>query len=441
MRDEYRHSSLITHHSSSYMFIWIGLLVIAICVVGEGFFSGSEIALISVDKIKLRHMAQEGSRGAEQAQDMLHHPERFLGTTLVGTNVSVVLGSVLMTRVLAEIPWFAERNIEVYVALILTPIGLVFGEIVPKSIFQQYANAIVPVIAPILHLALKGFYPLVFLVSAITNRLLALLGVERKQRQQTLTREELKFLIHSDTHGSLGDQQRQEIMKRVFEFGDTTVREAMVPLVDVVALKKGTTIADAISKIQACGFSRIPIFEDRIDRIIGVIHAFDLFRATPDDVIIDGFIRKAYYIPEIMQLDDLLREMQRHGTQIAVVVDEYGGSLGIVTLEDSLEEIVGEIEDEFDDLGEAMYKQLPNGQYRVYARMEIDDINEALPWHLPEEGYETLGGFLLSQFRHIPKVGESLNYGGWTFMVEEANARAILRVLVSKSGQGPKSAL
>ncbi len=420
------------------MLIWIGLIIILLCVLCEGFFSGSEIALISVDKIKLRHMAEEGSQGAKQAQDMLHHPERFLGTTLVGTNISVVLGSVLMTRVLTEIPWFAERNIELYVVLILTPIGLVFGEIVPKSIFQQYANAIVPAIAPVLHVALKGFYPLVFLVSTITNKLLTLMGVERKRRQQTLTRDELKFLIHTDAHGTLGDRQRQEMMKRVFEFGDTTVREVMVPLVEVVALEKGITISAAITKIQQCGFSRIPIYEERIDRIIGVIHAFDLFRATPDDVTIDRFIRKAYYIPEIMQLDDLLREIQRHRTQIAVVVDEYGGSLGIVTLEDSLEEIVGEIEDEFDDLSEVMYKKLPNGNYRIYARMEIDDINEVLHLNLPEEGYETLGGFLLSQFRHIPKVGEAIEHRGWNFSVEEANARAITRVLVSKSGKPPK---
>jgi CBS domain containing-hemolysin-like protein len=280
---------------------------------------------------------------------------------------------------------------------------------------------------------------MVFFVSTITNKILHLLGVERKRRQQTLTREELKFLIHTDAHGTLGDQQRQEMMKRVFEFGDTTVREVMVPLVEVVALEKGTAISAAITKIQQCGFSRIPIYEERIDRIIGVIHAFDLFRATAQDLTIDRFIRKAYYIPELMQLDDLLREIQRHRTQIAVVVDEYGGSLGIVTLEDSLEEIVGEIEDEFDDLSEEMYKRLPNGNYRIHARMEIDEINEALHLNLPEGGYETLGGFLLSQFRKVPAVGETVEYRGWLFAVEEANARAITKVLVSKAGKARKA--
>jgi putative hemolysin len=353
--------------------------------------------------------------------------------------VSVVLASVLTTLVLSQISWFAERNIEVYVALILTPVTLIFGAIVPKSIFQQHADRVVPIIAPILHFALRVFYPVVFLVTNIANKLLRVIGVERKHRQQTLTREELKFLIHSDDHGTLGDQQRKDMMRRVFEFGDTTVREVMVPLVEVVALEKGTSIAKASEKIQQCGFSRIPIFEERIDRIIGVIHAFDLFRAGPEDRVIDRFIRNVYYIPETMSLDELLQEIQRHRTQIAVVVDEYGGSLGIATLEDSLEEIVGEIEDEFDDLSQDMYKKLPNGSYRIYARMDIDDINDTLHWNLPEGVYETLGGFLLSRFRHIPSIGESIKYGGWQFTVEEANARAITRVLVSKSGNARKA--
>ena len=221
------------------------------------------------------------------------------------------------------------------------------------------------------------------------------------------------------------------MMKRIFEFGDTTVKEALVPLVDVIALEKGTEISEAIKKIQDCGFSRIPIYENRIDHLTGVIHAFDLLRATPQDTTIDPFIRKAYYVPETMELDDLLQNMQRHRTQIAIVVDEYGGSLGIVTLEDSLEEIVGEIEDEFDELSEDMYKKLPDGSYRLNARMEIDAINDTLHLNIPEGGYETLGGFLLSEFRRIPSVGETMEHNGWLFRIEEANDRSITWVRLS----------
>lgn len=412
------------------MFLWTGFLIIVGCILLEGFFSGSEIAIISIDKIKLRHLVSLGSKGAKQAQKMLQQPERFLGTTLVGTNISLVLGSVLLTMILSNTPLFSG-NVELYVALFLTPAALIFGEIVPKSVLQQHANTLAPIIAPPLHVAFKIFYPVVFLVSTIANSLLQTLGVEKKKRKQTLTREELKFLIRTDTRGTIAEQQRKEMMRRIFEFGDTTVKEVLVPLVDVVALKKGSDISTAIKNIQDCGFSRIPIYEDRIDHLIGVIHAFDLLRATSQDTTIDPFIRKAYYVPETMELDDLLQNMQHHRTQIAIVVDEYGGSLGIVTLEDSLEEIVGEIEDEFDELSEDMYKQLPDGSYRINARMEIDAINDTLLVNLPEGGYETLGGFLLSEFRRIPSVGETIEYNGWLFRIEEANSRSITRVHIS----------
>ncbi len=413
------------------MYLWIGYLVILLCVFSEGFFSGSEIAIISVDKIKLRHLVSQGSKGAQKAQRMLQQPERFLGTTLVGTNISVVLSSVLLTTILSEHPLFSGK-VEFYVALFLTPIVLIFGEIVSKSVLLQYADGLVPVISPLLHIAFILFYPVVFLVSTITNALLRLIGVEKKKREQTLTREELKFLLEIDTRSTHADQQQQEMMRRVFEFGDTMVKEILVPLVDVKALEKGTMIEDAIEKIHECGLSRIPIYEDRVDNLIGVIHAFDLLRSTSQDTTIDRFIRKAYYVPKMMQLDDLLRHMQRHRTQIAFVVDEYGGSLGIVTLEDSLEEIVGEIEDEFDELSGEMYQQLTDGSYRINARMEIDDINEHLPFTLPEGTFETLGGFLLAEFRRIPAAGDTLEYQGFLLKIEEANARSIIQVQVSK---------
>ncbi len=405
-------------------------MVILCCVCSEGFFSGSEIAIVSIDKIQLRHLVAEGSKGAKQAQKMLQQPERFLGTTLVGTNISVVLASVLLTTILSDHPRLCE-NVEVYVALFLTPIVLIFGEIVPKSVFQQYAERIVPVIAPLLNIAFHLFYPVVFFVSLITNGLLHMIGVEKKKRNQTLTRDEFKFLLDVDTQGTLADAQRKEMMRRVFEFGDMTVKDILVPLVDVKALSKGAAIEEAVAKIQEWGNSRIPIYEERIDNLIGVIHAFDLLRMTPQDTTIDRFIRKAYYVPQAMQLDDLVRSMQRRQTQIAVVVDEYGGSLGIVTLEDSLEEIVGEIEDEYDAMSGELFHLLADGSYRVNARMEIDEFNAQFPIELPEGTFDTLGGFLLSEFRRIPAAGETLEYQNFLFTVEEANPRSILHVHIT----------
>ncbi len=413
------------------MLLWIGVIIVVCCVFFEGFFSGSEIAIISADKIKLRHLASLGSKGAVLAQKMLQQPERFLGTTLVGTNLSLVISSVTLTTILSMHPEFAH-NVEFYVAVFLTPVALIFGEIVPKSIFQQHAETIVPIIAPPLHLAFKVFYPIVFVVTAIAGGMMRVVGIEKKQRKQTLTREELKFLLHTD-QGAIADQQRKEMMQRVFDFGDTTVEEIMVPLVDVQALEKGTTIEQAIKQIHEHGFSRIPIYEERVDHLIGVIHAFDLLRASSKEMTIDRFIRKAYYVPDTMLLADFIKDLQRHHTQIAIVVNEYGGALGIVTLEDSLEQIVGEIDDEFDDPESAMYQELPDGAFRMNARIEIEDMNAVLPLKLEEGAFDTLGGFLLSEFRHIPAVGESVDYHGIVFTIEEATERSILWVHVAPS--------
>lgn len=417
------------------MLLWIAALVVFCCVLCEGFFSGSEIAIISVDKIKLRHLASVGSKGAMLAQKMLQQPERFLGTTLVGTNLAVVISSVTLTTILSMYPEFAH-NVEFYVAVLLTPIALIFGEIVPKSVFQQHAETIVPIIARPLHLAFRAFYPIVFVVTGISGKMMRVAGIEKKQRQQTLTREELKFLLHSD-QGAIADQQRKEMMQRVFDFRNMTVEDIMVPLVDVQALEKGTTIETAIEQIHEHGFSRIPIYEERVDHLIGVIHAFDLLRAPSKETTIDRFIRKAYYVPDTMLLADFIKDLQRHHTQIAIVVNEYGGALGIVTLEDSLEQIVGDIDDEFDNSDETMYQQLPDGTFRMNARIEIAEMNAMFPLELASDTFETLGGFLLAQFRRIPAVGESTEYHGFVFTIEEATDRAILWVHVAPLAQNP----
>jgi putative hemolysin len=428
--------TMIGHNLKPWM--WVAFLFNVGCILAEGFFSGSEIAIVAIDKIKLRHLVKTGSTGARLAQRMLQQPERFLGTTLVGTNISVVSGSVMLTTTLAVLLADISQvvhQVQILVTLILVPCSLILGEIVPKSIFQQHAETLVPKIAPVLNIAGKIFYPLVFVVTKIATALLRSWGVEKKERKQTLTREELKYLIHTDTQGTIADQHRKEMIQGVFEFGDTIVKEIMAPLVNVFALEKGTSVREAIQKIQENGFSRIPIYENRIDNIIGVIHAFDLLRATPQDITIDKFIRKAYYIPETIQLDNLFQNMQRHHTQIAIVVDEYGGSSGIVTTEDMLEKIVGKIEDEFDVFSGEMYKVLPDGSYRINARMRIDEINQQLSLNLPEgiEGmFETLGGFLLFEFQRVPYIGEKIEYNGLIFKIEEANDRSVIRVHVSR---------
>jgi CBS domain containing-hemolysin-like protein len=218
------------------------------------------------------------------------------------------------------------------------------------------------------------------------------------------------------------------MIHKIFHLGDTAVKEAMIPLIEVVALPRDATVAEAIAVVGEHRFSRIPIYEERIDHITGIVHAFDLLYADPQ-MTLEALARPAYYVPEAKRVDDLLREMQRERFQMAIVVDEYGGVVGIATVEDLLEEIVGEIEDEYDEEPPPV-RRLPDGSYVVDARVEVDRLHEELGLELPEGEYETVGGFLLHLLEKIPEAGEEVSDEGISFLIVEADERSILKVKI-----------
>lgn len=216
------------------------------------------------------------------------------------------------------------------------------------------------------------------------------------------------------------------MIHKIIDFGETTVQEVMVPLIEVAALPSEATVAEAVAMVNEHHFARIPVYEERIDQIVGIVHAFDLLSADPAAPL-RPLIRTAYYVPETKLVDDLLQEMQRRRLQMAIVVDEYGGVVGIVTVEDLLEEIVGEIEDEYDEEPPPL-RRLADGSYIIDARMDVDRLNEELGIKLPEGEYETLGGFLLAILQKIPDTGEEVRYGGMHFLITESDTRSILKV-------------
>jgi CBS domain containing-hemolysin-like protein len=221
------------------------------------------------------------------------------------------------------------------------------------------------------------------------------------------------------------------MINRIFDFTKTRVKEGMVPLIEVKALDEENTVGDAINLIASQGHSRIPVYRERVDNIIGVVNSFDLFTAPRTEEKLGKLIRSCFYVPESKPIDELLLEFQRSGNHIAVVVDEYGGAVGIITIDDILEEIVGEIRDEY-DTEEEMIVHLKNDQFLINGRMEIDQINERLGLNLPRGSYETLGGFLLELFGHIPSQGERVQYQNLTFTVLRASDRLIREVRVKK---------
>jgi putative hemolysin len=400
---------------------WLASLVIIACLGAEAFFSGAEVALYSANKLKIRHSAEQGSRAAQLILQMLDKPERMLGSTLVMHNLVVVTGTSLATA--AFVNWLGHRG-EWVALVVMTILVLTVGEIFPKAIFQHHADRLAGVVILPLQAVLYVCYPVASLITWLIGQGLRFFGLQSEKKNPFVTKEELELLVRlTDRSSALGVHERRMI-RRIFGFSDTRVREAMIPLVEVVALEDNASIDELIQAIREHGFSRIPIFQDNIHNIVGWVNAFDVLSMPPRERSFRQVIRPAHYVPETRRIGDLLKDVQQKGIPLAVVVDEYGGSVGIVTIEDMLEEIVGEIEDEY-DARERLYEVLPDGSFRIDARMEIDAINEILGLHLPTGDYATLAGFILAQLERIPQRGELLMHDSLMLEVEEVTNRTV----------------
>jgi putative hemolysin len=405
---------------------WFAALVIISCLGAEAFFSGAEIALHSANKVKIRQSAEQGSRTAKLILQMLDKPEQMLGSTLVMHNFVVVTGTSLATAVFVN--WLGHPG-EWVALMIMSTLVLTVGEIFPKTIFQHHADRLVGVVVLPLRAVFYICYPVAYLITWLIGQGLCFLGLESEKKNPFVTKEELELLVRLTDRSSVLGVYERHMIRRIFGFSDTRVREAMIPLVEVVALDDSASVDELIQAIRAHGFSRIPIFQGNIHNLVGWVNALDVLSMPPGERSFRQLIRPAYYVPETRRIGDLLKDVQQKGIPLAVVVDEYGGSVGIVTIEDMLEEIVGEIEDEY-DARERLYEVLPDGSFRIDARMEIDAMSEILGIHLPTGDYTTLAGFILAELERIPQPGELLMHDGLMLEIEEATNRAVERVHV-----------
>jgi putative hemolysin len=410
------------------------LLIVVLCLGASAFFSAAEMAFIAANRIRLRHLAEQGSRVARGYMEAFERPERLLSTAMMGVTIAHVSASAVLTAFL--LPWF-DRQAPLWATVILTPLMLVFGEIVPKSLSQQRATAVALRTFTPLQGAAWLLAPLVWTANTLVGGMLRGLGY-RDRRDPFVSRDDLRLLFLVEPAGATDvKEEEREMIDGIFDLGETTVREIMVPLVDVVAVDEEATVEEVIARIRETGHSRLPVYRERIDHVIGIVTALDvLHRGATGEKTIRGLLRPAHYVPETKRIDDLLREMQRQRTQLAIVVDEYGGSEGIVSVEDIVEEIVGEIEDERAG-GPSALTSLPDGSYLMAARMGIDELNEVLGWELPKKDYETVGGLILSVLGRIPRPGEQVVWRGYELSVVDADERRILKVKVKARGPEP----
>jgi len=403
------------------------LVVVAILLLLEEFFSGSEIAIISANKPLLKKRAGEKSLVSRILDQFQAQPQHLLGTHIIGTNLCVVASSTLATF------YFRGRYGEIgelYTLLIMSPLLLVLGEMVPKMAFQEYAQKLAPKSLLGLWFFSWVFYPLVWFLGLLAEGASRLLGGGKGEAEPFFSRSELKFLLTGSGKEKFIPSQEEKMIRRVFHFTETRVGQVMIPLVEVKALDERLTIQQALEFASRYSFSRYPVYQERIDNIVGMVESRDLLSAPPSSKLKE-LVKPVKYVPETMPVDELLQMMQRENFIFAVVVDEYGGCVGIITREDILEEVIGEIEDEHEQK-KPLWRKLAPGRWLVNARMEIDQLNELFGWNLPKNGYETLGGFLLDKFQRIPRTGEILRWGDFTFLIRKAEPRSILEVIVLK---------
>lgn len=402
------------------MSIELVILLISLFLILQAFFAGSEIALISCDKIKMRSLADDGSAAAGLVLDAYSKIETFIGTTLIGVNLSLIINTLVLTFYFEET--LGQRS-GLYTVAVLSPLIVVFGQVVPKAVFESKRNSIVLWIIYPLWVFSKLFYPVLFFVNLFTRGILSRLG----KNMSSITREELEDVMEEDENRPSSDYKRR-VLRRIFGYSETTVGEIMIPLVKVDALERRSTLRDVKRLIAEKSHSRIPIFSDRVDNITGILNSFYVLGEQDLDNSVEQYALPPFYVPESKLVNELMDEMKGGRAGMAVVVDEYGGSVGIITLEDIIEEVVGEIEDEY-DTGRTPWRNLGAGQYLIDPTVEIERLNDGLGLAIPEgEDYETLGGFLLYKYGSIPAPGTVIVFGRKTFTVVSSTARMISEV-------------
>jgi CBS domain containing-hemolysin-like protein len=403
--------------------IWLAFA----CLIVTMFFSAAEMAFIAANRLRLRHLAEEGNVTAAAYLESFRHPERLLSTAMMGVTIAHIVAASSVTFALLPqlggVAWLVT-------AATVTPVMLVFGEIIPKAVAREWATElIVRTYRPLIWMS-RLLTPFVVLANTIVGAALRLVGGPRVDTRQFVSREELKALLQLEPGEAAVSTQEAEMIDKIFDLGDTTVREVMVPLVDVVMLADTAAVGDAIALIRQRGFSRLPVYGQRETNVAGVVTSMDLLRRGGQARTVAEIMRPPTFVPETKRIDDLLREMQKGRNPLAIVVDEYGGATGIVTLEDIVEQIVGEIHDEHDRTP-ATVERLRDGSYWVAARTHIDELNEALDWTLPKQDYETVAGLVLATLHRIPRTGEEFQIPGYTITVLEADARRVGAVKIT----------
>jgi putative hemolysin len=431
--------------------LFIQILIIVILIALNAYFAGSEMALVSLNDTRIKIMAEDGNKKAVAVKKLLSEPSKFLSTIQIGITLAGFLSSAFASETFADMLVSFLQSIGVAVSagllkpiavvlitIVLSYFTLVFGELVPKRLAMQRAEkTALKVVGPLRFLAAVTA-PLVKLLSASTNFFVKAAGGNPHAEEEQVTEEEIRMMIDVGEEKGAIDEIEKVFINNVFEFDDKVVSDIMTHRTRVAAISIDSTLDDIVHLINMEKYTRIPVYEDSIDNIVGILHVKDLLqfftRKNGTDFDIRKMIRKPYFVPESKRLNDLFRELQVKKTHMVVVIDEYGGTAGIITVEDLLEEIVGNIFDEYDE-EELKFEKLDESTYLFDGSISLDQVSELINVELPVEDYETLSGYVIGQLGQIPNEGERpvVEMDNLVFKVEEMEEKMISRIKVCKA--------
>jgi CBS domain containing-hemolysin-like protein len=416
-------------------------IAVAGAIAASAFFSASETALTALGDARLQSLIDTGSRRAAFLKLWQKHPERILSALLLGnTLVNVGIGS--LTALMAHEAGYS--HIIALITGVTTVVILIFGEITPKTIAKRHATGFALVLMPLVAITYWLLFPLAWLFVQIPRALLRATGLDERA-PEGVTSQELSYLIEMGAKRGSIDKVREQLLSSVLAFTEVLVKEIMIPRTQVVALEDTATYDEALNVVTESQLSRIPVYRQSLDEIVGVLYVKSLLAdvrkgVAPGEFQLAKYLRKPFFVPEMMKVSRLLTEMQRRKTHLAIVVDEFGGTSGLVTLEDVVEEIVGEIHDE-SDIEDKKLKVLSDGVVLADAQVSIRDLESHLGVEFPEGGdYETLGGFLTATAGRVPPTGSLVVWGGLTFTVKAADERRVLKVEIARKPAGGAAA-
>jgi CBS domain containing-hemolysin-like protein len=406
---------------------WIFVIAVAALLLLSASFSAAEIGILSINRFRLHQLAEEGSSRARLLQRLLQQPASFLTTILIAITAVNYTNESLVTYWLVEIHHFPEW-VPFFGLLLLV---LIFAEITPINYAAANPEFIAVRAAPWVALASKILRPLVATITALASALARIFCV-RPRTKPLVTGEEVLTIVDMETERGVLEEEEKELIHSIFDFSDTIVREVMVPRIDIAAVSNTTPMSEAIDEIVQQHYSRMPVYQGNLDHIIGIVYAKDLlpyqFHRNTDRPVSEA-IRPASFVPETKRVTELLQEFRESQQAMAIVLDEYGGTAGLVTVEDLLEEIVGEIYDEY-DIGERPFERLDDRTILVSGKFAFAELHDVFDHEFPEGEYDTVGGLLYSRFGEVPARGEAVIIDGYTFTVDQVDGHRITQVRI-----------